>query len=415
MSMDAHVIAIGTELLLGEIVNTNAAYIAGALREAGISLKSASMVGDDYQDMVREIKQTLARVDVLITSGGLGPTNDDITKEAVAGALGLSLVENDVALDNVRSFFQRIGRQMTENNIRQARLPEGSIPIPNPVGTAAGVLLETAGKIIICLPGVPVELKAMWKETVDPYLQRQAGIEPIRTHDLLCVGIGESSLEEKIADIIKRYGRNPYIRLYASQGEVRIRVACQKQSAAKADALVEEAVKTIKDRLGEKVYGDGQTSLEEVVGRLLIQRGSTLALAESCTGGLIAKRLTDIPGSSRYFRMGVVTYSNESKQKILGVPAEVLDQYGAVSPETARYMVEGIHKLTGSDVAISVTGIAGPSGGSEQKPVGLVYVGLIVGQGQPQIEELRLTGTRETIRYRTSQHALDMVRRALIS
>lgn len=406
--MRAELVMIGTELLLGETVDSNAAYLAQELANLGIDLYYKSTVGDNWLRMLEVLTQALGRSDLVITSGGLGPTMDDQTRSCLSALANRSLVLNPTAEAQIRAYFAKTNRPMSDNNLKQAFLPEGAQAIPNQWGTAPGILLELGNKILISLPGVPRELKNMFQASVVPYLINKTDGNRLYSRTLRFVGIGESTLEEMVKDIISNQ-TNPTIAPYASFGEVKLRITAKAKSSIEAEALIAPVEKQLRETLGQWLYGLEQDTLEAVVGQMLIERKETIATAESCTGGLIAHRLTNVPGSSNYFMQGAVTYSNDSKVKILSVPEELIINYGAVSEHVAKAMAEGVRNLANSTWGLAVTGIAGPSGGTGEKPVGLVYMA-ISHQDFTKAEVHRFTGNREEIKQRTAQAALNLVR-----
>ncbi|MGE5583074.1 MAG: competence/damage-inducible protein A [Bacillota bacterium] len=374
--MRAEIVCIGTELLLGQIVDTNAAFLARELADLGIDLFYKSTVGDNLQRIIATLKAAWDRSELLILSGGLGPTQDDLTREAVAGLLEEELEFNEEAWEQVQSYFQKVQRQVAASNRRQAMFPKSGRVLRNHLGTAPCLLVEKDNRLIIALPGVPRELTGVWEVTVRPYLQKLLAREnnPVLTSRLIkMAGIGESVMEERIIDLVQKQ-TNPTIAPYAGTGEVTLRITAKGFKEEENWRLIEETTSRIKERLGEFIYGYDQDNLETVIGGLLRAKSWRLALAESCTGGLISHRITNIPGSSEYYLGGINSYSNELKIDLLGVPEEIIRAKGAVGPETARAMAEGVRQLTGAEVGLGVTGIAGPGGGSEGKPVGLVYL-----------------------------------------
>lgn len=376
MNLKAEIICIGTELLLGQIVDTNAAYLAGELAGLGIDLYHKSTVGDNMERIIATLGQAWERADLLLLSGGLGPTRDDLTKEAVAKFLGEELEFNSEAWEQVCAYFRKGNRPVPENNRRQAMFPRSGQVVYNSLGTAPAMLVEKDGHILITMPGVPSELKGLWENTFKPYLRRKLqteGSPALNSLLVRMVGIGESAMEEKIIDLIENQ-TNPTLAPYASRGEVSLRITAKSEDEKYNLRLIEETLDRIKERLGEYIYGYDRDNLETVIGRMLKAKGWQLGLAESCTGGLIGHRITNVPGSSIYYRGGVNSYSNQLKTDLLGVPEETLIKHGAVSPETAKAMAEGIKKLANTDVGLATTGIAGPDGGSDEKPVGLVYL-----------------------------------------
>jgi len=409
--MKAEILAVGTELLMGQIANTNAQYISARLPDVGIGVYYHSVVGDNPERLKNALVLALSRSDLVIMTGGLGPTKDDLTKETVAGAMNRRLMPDQESLDKLKSFFEKLKRPMTENNIKQAYMPEGSIIIRNNNGTAPGCIIEEQNRIVIMLPGPPSEMKQMFEETVIPYLYERSESR-IVSRFLRVFGIGESALEEAIKDLIENQS-NPTIAPYVKEGEVTVRITARYPKDNQGEDIIAPVEEEIRKRLGIKVYSSDNRNLDEVVAGLLLQSGTTIAIAESCTGGLISARLTEIPGVSRVFNRGIISYSNQSKVEDLNVRQETLERFGAVSRETAIEMAVGVRDISGSDLGISVTGIAGPDGGSSEKPVGLVYIAL-ANKDDVECKELKLWGTRNRIRNVTSLYAFDMIRRKLI-
>lgn len=377
--VDAEIISVGTELLLGDIVNTNAQFLSKELASLGISVKHISMVGDNFERIIELVKNSLKRCDIIITTGGLGPTEDDLTKEACCEALGVPLVLDDDSLRSIECYFQKKGSVMAESNRKQAYLPEGCTIFHNANGTAPGCAVCKEGKHLILLPGPPKELQPMFVSSVLPYLEQyREGV--IFSQNIHISGIGESSVAEMAADLLAM--SNPTVAPYAAVGDVRLRVTAKAADLEKAKALCAPVVEEIKKRFGNAVYGVDCESLQQEVVRLLSVQKKTVATAESCTGGLIAKRITDLSGSSAVFECGIVSYSNRIKQALLGVSAKTLHDFGAVSEQTAREMAEGALRVSGASLAVSSTGIAGPTGGTLEKPVGLAYIALTDGEKQ---------------------------------
>jgi nicotinamide-nucleotide amidase len=414
--MIAELIMVGTELLLGEVIDTNSAYLAQRLAELGVDLYYVSRVGDNRRRIAQLVKQAHQRADLIIISGGLGPTADDLTKEAVADAFGLELALCREALAEIEEHFCRLGRPMSENNKRQAYLPAGGKALSNPKGTAPGVLLELPdGKAVIMLPGVPVELKAIMEDSVIPYIQRNLGEENravIYSKVLRFYGLGESAIDNIVQDIIAAQ-TNPTIAPYAGSGEVRLRITAKAADESEALRLIEPVERQLLDRLALYFYGYGDEGLEIVVARLLLSQKKTVAVAESCTGGLISHKLTNVPGSSGYYMQGAVTYSNAAKTGVLGVDPELLAQFGAVSKQVAKAMAEGVRQWAGTDIGLAVTGIAGPGGGSAAKPVGLVYFGIGYPGGAKAFRR-QFAGDRLQVKERAALAALDILRRYLL-
>lgn len=407
--MNAEVLAVGTELLLGDIVNTNAQFIAQGLAELGINVFYHTVVGDNPERMKNAMHSAFERADIIITTGGLGPTEDDITKEIGAGYFGRKLILDEKALNGIEKFFSKMGREMTENNRKQAMVPEGSAVMYNDNGTAPGIMIEDQDKILIMMPGPPREMKPMFNDQVKPFLaSRQKYVLVSRT--LRIAGVGESAMETAVRDIIDRQ-TNPTVAPYAKEVECVLRITARGKTQEEADELIKPVAEEIYSRLGNNLYAEGDTSIQNVVAEMLVKSGRTIAVAESCTGGLVASKLVEYAGISSVFIEGAVTYTNDAKIRRLGVLKETLDQYTAVSAETAAEMAEGAAKTSGADIGLSTTGVAGP-GPSEGKPEGLVYVGLCI-NGKTQVKELHLAGKRNVIRERAAYSALDFLRRNL--
>ena len=406
--MKAEILAVGTELLMGQISNTNAQYISSKLPDVGIGVYYHSVVGDNPNRLKESLKTALERCDVVITTGGLGPTQDDLTKETIAGVFGKKLVLHEESLNSIKSFFNRIGRQMTHNNEKQAYMPEDSIILKNNNGTAPGCIIEQGSKVVVMLPGPPSEMKPMFDDYVLPYFKKKRAVL-IESKFLRVFGIGESAMETLIIDLIDGQ-TNPTIATYAKEGEVTLRISAQVKAGEDSEMILKPVIDEIKKRTGDCLYSDTDQNLYSVVANLLLENNITIATAESCTGGLVAETLTNISGISKVFIGGAVTYANEAKEEILGVNKQTLEKYGAVSRETAAEMAEGIRKRLNTDLGLSITGIAGPDGGTVEKPVGLVYIGLSSESGTIT-KELKLSGNRMRIRTVTALHAFDMIRR----
>jgi nicotinamide-nucleotide amidase len=405
--MIVEIISTGTELLLGQIVNTNAPWLAQQLNELGFSVVYQSTVGDNRERMSQVFNIALKRADIVITSGGLGPTQGDITKEVSADLLNRKLCLHQPSVARIEKYFSERRILMPESNLRQAMIPADAIIVDNDYGTAPGVIveLEEKNKVIIHLPGPPRELKAMFTHSVIPYLNRRYPTQGIIVSRVLRVyGIGESSLEAKIQDLVKAQV-NPTIALLAKDSEIHIRLTAKSEDSCEAQKAIESVEKIIRDRLGNSIFSTDSDSLEMVVGQLLREKNLTVALAESCTGGLISSRLTDIAGSSDYVIGGIVCYSNSVKRDFVGVPEEILQSYGAVSEPTALSMASNIKHKFGAAIGIGVTGIAGPGGAVADKPVGLVYIAIDGPKGS-RCFEFHFSGQRKGIKQRTSQAAL---------
>jgi nicotinamide-nucleotide amidase len=405
----AEIVTIGTEMLLGDLVDTNTAWISQRLAELGVAIYRHTTVGDNPDRIVEALREASSRSTLVITTGGLGPTSDDLTNACLATLTGREMEEYPEARRHVDEMFERFGRKPTENNYKQALFPTGTELIPNPVGTAMGALVEWEETLFATLPGVPVEMKTMFGETLEPLIRaRSEG--SIVSKTLHFAGIGESALAEKVQEFLD--ARDPTVAPLAGQGRVRLRITTRAATEEEALDKISPVEREILSRLNDFYYGQGDETLEGAVARLLQKRGATLALAESCTGGLLAKRLTDMAGSSAFFTEGLVTYSNEAKERLLGVPHALLLEHGAVSEPVARAMAEGARKTSGADYGLSVTGIAGPDGGTEEKPVGLVFVG-ISDAGDTFAEKLDLTAwarSRDAVRERSTNRAFDLLR-----
>lgn len=409
--MKAELISIGTEILLGDIVNTNAQFLAKELAVLGIDVYHQSVIGDNEERILKAFKEAFDRCDIIITTGGLGPTQDDLTKELGAKYFNRKLILHEPSLEWIKKYLDINEEEVLEANKNQAYFPEGSIILPNEKGTAPGAIISENNKTLIILPGPPKEMKAMFSNHVTKYLSKLTK-DIIKSKTLRIFGIGESLMAKKLDDIIKN-SKNPTVAPYAKEYEVTLRITAKEKSEEKCDELIKNKVDEIKSLIGEYIYGEDETSLENVVAELLCKKKLSISTAESCTGGMIAATLISYPGISEIFKEGVVTYSNESKVKRLGVKEETLSKFGAVSEETAREMVMGIAKSLNTDIAISSTGIAGPGGGTEDKPVGLVYIGIYI-KGNIIIERLNLQGDREAIRKKATLNALNLLRKEII-
>jgi nicotinamide-nucleotide amidase len=410
--MICEILSVGTELLLGDILNTNLQYLNRRLADLGISVYFNTTVGDNPQRLKKALEIAFSRSDMVIATGGLGPTKDDLTKEVSAEFLGKKLILHEESLNRIKEFFEKRGLPLTEGNIKQAYIIEGSKVIPNDWGTAPGIIYENNGKILILLPGPPREMIPMFETYVVPYLLTLSS-ETIQSKVLRVCGLGESFMEERIKDLIENQ-TNPTIAPYAKEGEAILRITAKAKSKEEAEKLIEEVEKEIRKRLGDFIYGEGDITLEEVVVKLLIEKGITIAVAESCTGGMISARIVNVPGVSKVFKEGIIAYSNESKIKRLNISEETLKKYGAVSKECALEMARNVALISGADIGLSSTGIAGPEGGTSDKPVGLVYLGLYM-NGVENYKELKLSGDRNRIRLYTTINALDFLRRHILN
>jgi nicotinamide-nucleotide amidase len=409
----AEILTVGTEILLGDLVDTNSAYLSARLAALGVSVYRHTTVGDNAKRIAAALREAASRADLVITTGGLGPTSDDLTNQCLGEAAGREMVEYPEARRHVDEMFRRFGREPTPSNYKQAIFPDGSKLIPNPVGTAMGAMLELDGALVATFPGVPGEMRRMFEDTLEPLIrERSEGAIVSRT--LWFTGIGESALAEQVQDLLD--ASEPTVAPLAGQGKVRLRVTSRADTPEEAEKKINPVADEILARLGEYYFGEDDETLEGALGKLLKERGATLALAESCTGGLLAKRLTDGAGASAYFVEGLVTYSNESKERLLGVPKDLLVEHGAVSEPVAGAMAEGVRKVAGTDYGLSVTGVAGPDGGSEEKPVGLVFVG-VSDDERTQVERLDLSAwrrSREAVRERSANRAFDLLRHRIL-
>jgi nicotinamide-nucleotide amidase len=412
--MDAIVISVGTELTLGQTVDTNAAWLSQQLAEIGMHVIEHTTIADEMHSIRRGIEHACDRADTVLISGGLGPTEDDLTRQALAAAMGVELQLHQDCAERVRTFFTRRNRRMPDSNLVQAMFPAGSTPLENTCGTAPGIRATCGKASVFVMPGVPREMRTMYERDVKPALAGSAGAGVLLTRTIRCYGAGESDMGDKIRDLMQA-GCNPAVGITAQHAIIGIRINARAETREQARLMLDETADEVRRRLGTLVFGQDDDTLELAVGRLLAEQSKTVSTAESCTGGLIAESLTDVPGSSAYFIDGVVTYANEAKIRLLGVPAELITQHGAVSREVADAMATRCRQLSGSDFALSVTGIAGPAGGSADKPVGLVYIGLADAEGC-RVSEHRLGDylTRHEIRDRTRKAALNRLRLRLI-
>ncbi len=410
--MRAELISVGTELLLGQITDTNAAYLARLLASYGVDLPYKQTVGDNLDRLQAALRLALGRAELVITTGGLGPTEDDLTVEAVAAVLGVPLVYDEAVARDIAAFFAQRRRQPPEAVFRQARIPQGAQVIPNRRGTAPGLMVPANGRTLFLFPGVPHEMEGLVADGLVPWLAARSGGVVIRSRVLRIAGLGESVVEERVRDLI--HGTNPTVAPLAKLGEVHLRITAKGAPDA-AEAMLTEMEAALRARLGDAVFGLDDETLQEATARLLLERHKTLAVAESCTAGLVIARLADRPGASAFLLAGYVPYSNEAKVRDLEVPAALLAEHGAVSAPVAVAMAEGARRRTGADLGLAVTGIAGPSGGSEAKPVGLVYVAL-ASTGPPRVEEVRFGSNlaRGTVRHLAAQTALNLLRLALV-
>ena len=406
--MNCEIIGVGTELLLGDIVNTDAQYLARELAAMGIVIHYQEVVGDNPERMRACTSAAVSRSDLVILTGGLGPTADDLTKEIGCEVMGTELVLDEGILDGIRAYFSSKGTVMPVNNAKQAYIPQGGTVFANRNGTAPGCAIEKDGKTLIMLPGPPRELKPMFEHEVKPFLAGKTG-GVILSGQVRTFGIGESDMALRVAELLD--GSNPTVAPYAKDGEALLRVTAKAENEEEASRMCGETIEKIKEKIGGYIYSTDSLNLEQTAVKLLREHGVKIALAESCTGGYIAKRITDVPGSSEVFEYGVVSYSNEVKQRLLGVRSETLEKYTEVSRQTAAEMAEGIRRLSGADIGISVTGISGPGGGSEDKPVGLSYIGFCSEKGTAvrEVKTGKKDDSREYNRYVSASNALHMI------
>lgn len=410
--MTVELISVGTEILLGSIVNTNAAYLAEQCAGLGLSCYYQSVVGDNAERLALTLKCAMERADIVILSGGLGPTEDDLTKETAAKLCGSRLVDNEDWRKRISEFFAARGMKPTENNWKQAKVPEGAIVLDNPNGTAPGLIMEQKNVRIILLPGPPNELVPMFETSVKPYLEQLAP-GAIYSQTVKICGVGESKVETEIKDLIDAQ-TNPTLATYAKTGEVHLRVTASAGSEKEAKKLTKPMVKELKARFGADIYTtEDDVTLEKAVEDLLLANKLTLTCAESCTGGLLSARLVNVPGASEVFKGGLVTYSNKAKRKLLNVKKSTLQKYGAVSAKTAEEMAKGAAFISKCDVTVSTTGIAGPDGGTKEKPVGLVYIACNV-KGKVTVKEYHFSGSRAKVRESTVSAALTLMRSCIL-
>lgn len=411
--MVVEIISVGTEILLGNIVNTNAAYLAEKCAGLGLSCYYQDVVGDNEERLASVINTALSRADILLLSGGLGPTQDDLTKETAAKVLGRNLYLHEPSKEAITAFFQNRGIEITENNWKQAMMPEDSIVVDNPNGTAPGIIMKENGKHVILMPGPPNEMIPMFDNSIMPYLSE---LEPgiIYSQIVKICGVGESKAESMVEDLINEQS-NPTIATYAKTGEVHLRVTARAENEKEAKKMVKPIVKELKGRFGNHIYTTQEdVTLEKAVVDLLVANHLTITTVESCTGGMLAARLINVPGVSDIFKTGYITYSNKSKRRVLGIKKPLLEKHGAVSPEVAKDMAKRSALFAKSDVSVGITGIAGPDGGSEEKPVGLVYIACNV-CGRIDVKECHFSGNRMKIRENSVSAALSMLRESILA
>lgn len=411
-NMVVELISVGTEILLGNIVNTNAAYLAEKCAGLGLSCYYQDVVGDNEQRLYDTISTALARADILLLSGGLGPTQDDLTKEVAAKVMQKPLYLHEESKAAIQQFFEKRGMEITDNNWKQAMVPEGCIVVDNPNGTAPGIIMAQDGKHVILMPGPPNEMIPMFETSIMPYLSNLQSCVIFSQTVKVC-GVGESKVETMVQDLIESQ-TNPTIATYAKTGEVHLRVTARAEDEKEAKKLVKPMVKELKRRFGNHIYTtDDEVTLEKAVVDLLLANKLTISTVESCTGGLLAARLINVPGVSEVFKSGYITYSNKAKRRLLGIKKNLLLKHGAVSEQIAREMAKGAALVSKADVTVSITGIAGPDGGTEDKPVGLVYIGCNV-CGRITVKECHFSGNRAKIRENTVSSALSLMRECIL-
>jgi nicotinamide-nucleotide amidase len=410
------IVTIGTEILLGHLLDTNSVHVARALADHGVDVYAKHSVGDNAERLAVMLAGALDRADGVITTGGLGPTVDDLTKDAVATAVHDTLVLHEPSLRALEERFRKFNRPMTENNRRQAVLPSRAVVMPNPNGTAPGfIALRPDGKFVACMPGVPREMKPMLADQLIPWLVERFGLDSaIYTKTLHTIGIGESELDRRVEDLFRAL-ENPKIAMLAHGGRVDLKVMAKARSRAEADAMIEPVAQALRERIGAGYYGDDDTTPGGAIVGELVRRGRTIGVAESVTGGGVADSIVSVPGASRAFLGGIVAYDNAVKQSLLGVRAETLAQFGAVSEETAIEMARGAKKALGVDFALATTGIAGPDGGSAEKPIGLVWFALVDDEGEVTTQRSTIPGNRTDIRDRAAMQGLSLIWRRLES
>ena len=410
--LSAEIIAIGSELLTPNKTDTNSLWLTEKLNGIGVEVVLKTVVGDDERRLEEVVRNAVSRSGIVITTGGLGPTEDDITRKTAAKALDRELVFKEELVNELRKKFRAFGKEMPEKNIRQAFVIKGAKVLPNPHGSAVGMLVEVKNKFLVVLPGPPRELKPMFVNFILPRLTKIAGEVFVRRRSLKVSDMGESLVDELIAPIYTKY-KNPQTTILFSKSEVEIQLTAQGKTRKDADSILSNLADQIVKKLGKAIFATNGETMEEIIGKILLERNETLAVAESCTGGLISQRLTDVPGSSRYFVESAVTYANEAKINMLGVPEKLIEEFGAVSDEVAGAMAKGVRKLANTDYAVSVTGIAGPGGGTDTKPVGTVFLGYADAK-ETCSKKISLPGDRHLIRWRSSQAALNYLRRKVL-
>ncbi len=412
--MKAEILSIGNEILCGNIIDTNANYIIKKLKEINLTVQHVSAVGDHEKELIAQLQEACQRSQIIITTGGLGPTEDDITFQSIAKAFGLKLVKYPEAEEHLIKTLTGVSIDIAPSNLKQTFLPEGSHCIINPYGTAPALILEKDDRVIVALPGVPLEMKNLLSEQIVPFLQSKfPNLKQMQSRIIRTSGLPESALNDKIKDFINSH-LDLNIGIYATPEDIQIQLNALANTIEEAEVILDGATEQLKDLLGDYIFGYEQDSLEKVIGNLLREKKLTLAVAESCTGGMLGEAITSIAGSSDYFKGGIISYSGEIKEKLLGVPHDILQEFGEVSEPVARAMAEGVCKKCNSDIGIGITGIAGPEGGSPEKPVGLVYIAL-ADSNQTTVQKYQLRRDRQTIRLRSTRRALNMLRLYLIN
>jgi nicotinamide-nucleotide amidase len=402
------IVSIGNELLNGHTTDTNCPYICSRLLSIGIPVVSVYTVGDDIKQIVRSFKRAAEDADIIIVTGGLGPTDDDITRQAFAELLGVKLQLKPALLRDIRKYFSDRGLPMPEKNAIQACVPKGASALENPFGTAPGIFARMEKKLFFAMPGVPVEMKEMLEKSILPRLKQKDSVSFTVVKKVRCFGAGESALAEKLGDLLAR-GRNPLINITVSSGVITLHVVASARTKKQAEQMAKKDVNHLRSLLGNLIFGVDEQTLPEVVGERLARNRKTVTVAESCTGGLLTKLITDVPGASEYFTHGWITYSNKAKTELLGVPKKLIEKHGAVSEQVASAMAIAARQKAKSDFAVAITGIAGPAGGSKQKPVGLVYIS-VCDRNDCQTKKCLFSYTRDLIRTRAALTALNMLR-----
>jgi nicotinamide-nucleotide amidase len=410
--MRAEILAVGSELLTPLRSDTNALYLTARLREVGIDTGARVTVADDAALLESALRTALSRADIVIATGGLGPTEDDLTREAAAAALGRPLHRVPALIEELEARFARFGRVMAPVNEKQADVIEGGVVLGNPRGTAPGQRVETDGRMLVLLPGPPHEMQPMFEEQVLPVLRERAGGRALRTRILKIAAMGESDVEQLVAPIYKTF-TNPRTTILGGPGQVELHLTAEGASPEEAEARIEELASPVREKLTGRIYSEDGRELPEVVGALLQERGLTLAAAESCTGGLLTARMTERPGSSAYVDRAWVTYSNRAKVEDLGIDPALIDRHGAVSEEVARAMAAAARARAGASIGVAITGIAGPGGGTADKPVGLVFIALSGAAGD-RVRRVHFPSDRDRVRFQSTQSALEMIRRGLL-